>query len=223
MDFKLTSLDQNGNGISTFGISDLFISDNYTIRNIVKLTVGVKIPFNKANKKYDGWPLPMDYQSSLGTFDMIMGFSFKIKRLQLVTALQYPLSQNKNEFIAGAGYHPIKLELGDFIATSGFKRSGDVLLRVSYPLTLNSTFKITPSLLPIYHLAKDKYIDELGYIHEIAGSDGLTLNVNVYLDYDISSKSALQLNFGAPLIVRKVRPDGLTRSFIGNLEYRFRF
>ena len=32
-----------------------------------------------------------------------------------------------------------------------------------------------------------------------------------------------EFNLGTPLIVRDARPDGLTRSIVLNLEYKFRF
>jgi hypothetical protein len=58
---------------------------------------------------------------------------------------------------------------------------------------------------------------------EIIGSQGLTLNGNTYIDYEFNSKNIIQLNLGMPVIVRDARPDGLTRSFIANLEYRIKF
>ena len=72
-------------------------------------------------------------------------------------------------------------------------------------------------------MTNDKYTDELNVEKEILGSQGLTLNGNIYFDYEVDSKNALQLNLGAPFIVRDSRPDGLTRSFIANLEYRIKF
>jgi hypothetical protein len=72
-------------------------------------------------------------------------------------------------------------------------------------------------------LTNDKYTDELEVEREIIGSQGLTLNGNVYLDYEINRKHLVQFNVGMPFIVRDSRPDGLTRSFIANLEYRIKF
>jgi hypothetical protein len=75
-----------------------------------------------------------------------------------------------------------------------------------------------PSILPIYHLKNVKYTDKFNVINEIRGSQGLTLNGNIYLDYKIKSKNIIQINMGMPFIVRDARPDGLTRHFIANLE-----
>jgi hypothetical protein len=221
LDAKLTTLAQNGNGISVFGLSDIFVNANYKASEKLRFTFGTKIPLSKANKTYENTPLPMDYQSSLGTFDLIFGIGYEIKKIQIVAAIQQPFIQNDNEFIATN--YPINSQLSTFQSTNKFERSGDVLLRVSYPMHINSKLKLTPSILPIYHLTNDKYTDAFNVKQEIKGSQGLTLNGNAYLDYEINSKNSIQLNMGIPFIVRDTRPDGLTRSFIANIEYRIKF
>lgn len=221
LDVKLTALLQTGNGISVFGLSDLYLNTNYNINKNAKFTIGLKIPLTNGNRKIDGIALPMDYQASLGTLDFIVGFGYQIKKLQLVAAFQQPLTQNQNAFLAGD--YPITSELSAFQSTNKFKRSGDVLLRVSYPINLGKKFKITPSILPIYHLTKDRYFDRFANEIIIPNSEGLTLNGNVYFDLTLNEKNALQLNAGMPFVVRASRPDGLTRSFIINLEYRAKF
>jgi len=221
LDVKLSSLSQNGNDISVIGISDVYLNTNYNLNENLKMTVGIKIPLTDGNRKKDNLSLPMDYQSSLGTLDLIMGVGYQIGNLQFIAAIQHPLTQNSNEFIAED--YPGNSKLREFQSTNKFKRSGDILLRASYPITLNNKLDLTLSILPIYHLNNDKYTDTLGEEIVIDGSQGLTLNGNVYLDYSIDTKNVLQLNAGAPFIVRDARPDGLTRSFIVNLEYRIKF
>jgi hypothetical protein len=220
-DTKLTSLAQSGNGIAAFGLGDLFITGNLKATEKFRLTLGAKIPLTNGNKKDGNLPLPLDYQSSLGTFDFIAGVGYRIDKLQLVFALQQPLSQNKNAFLAEN--YPEASPLRAFQSTNQFNRKGDVLLRLSYPIQLAPKFTLVPSLLPIYHLGTDRYTNNLDMSKEIVGSDGLTLNGNAYLDYQFNAKNALQLNMGLPFIVRDARPDGLTRSFVANIEYRIRF
>lgn len=221
LDAKLTTLAQNGNGISGFGLSDIFLNANYKANDKLKITLGTKIPLSKANSKNNNLPLPMDYQSALGTFDLILGIGYEIKRLHIVAAIQQPLTQNKNQFLASN--YPINSELRTFQSTNKFERGGDVLLRLSYPMLLTSKLRLTPSILPIYHLSNDKYTDEFNIRKEITGSKGLTFNGNVFLDYEINRKNGIQFNMGVPFIVRDARPDGLTRSFIVNLEYILKF
>ena len=221
IDAKLTSLAQNGNDLAVFGLSDFFLNANYAPSENLKFTLGAKIPLTQANKSRNNLPLPMDYQSSLGTFDLIFGVGYAIKKIQFVAAIQQPLSQNNNQFFSSE--YPLLSNLSGFQSTNKFQRAGDVLLRISYPVTLTSKLKLTPSLLPIYHLTNDKYTDETNVQREITGSQGLTLNGNFYVDYDLNAKSIIQINVGMPFLVRASRPDGLTRSFIANLEYRIRF
>lgn len=221
VDAKLTTLSQSGNDISVFGLSDIYVNGNYKVGKNASFTLGFKIPLMDANKKENGLALPMDYQSSLGTFDLVFGIGYAIKKLQLLAAIQQPLTQNNNEFLSTL--YPSDSPLSEFQSTNQFKRSGDVLLRVSYPLNIGKKFVFTPSLLPIYHLKNDKFTDIDGIEKEIEGSQGLTLNWNTYFDYHFNHKNALQLSLGAPFIVRDARPDGLTRSFVANLEYRINF
>ncbi|MDZ4759258.1 MAG: hypothetical protein SGJ10_14115 [Bacteroidota bacterium] len=221
IDVKLTSLLQQGNNVLALGLSDIYLNANYKIAGRTRLTFGTKIPLTNGNQMKANLSLPMDYQSSLGTYDLTCGIGYEIKNIQLVAALQQPLTQNSNGFIAES--YPVNSALRAFQSTNKFKRSGDVLFRVSYPIMLGKKMKLTPSLLSIYHLSTDKFTDALGIVNDIKGSEGLTLNGNVYFDYDINKSNLLQLNLGVPFVVRDTRPDGLTRSFIVNLEYRIKF
>lgn len=221
IDLKVTSLSQNGNGISTLGLSDVYLTTNFKASKKLKIITGVKAPLTNGNRKKNSLPLPMDYQSSLGTFDLILGLGYQYKKLQILFGYQQPLTQNKNEFTA-ENYPPNSL-LRSFQSTRNFKRSNDILLRISYPFKLNNKLKFTPSLLPIYHLTNDKFTTISGEEKEIIGSQGLTLNGNAFFDYEINSSNAIQINAGMPFIFRDARPDGLTRHFVLNMEYKVKF
>ena len=221
LDIKATSLAQNGNNIDVWGLSDIYLNGHYKFGKSIRATLGAKIPLADGNRSLDGLPLPMDYQASLGTLDLIGGIGVSLGKLHLVGAFQQPLKQNKNSFLIGS--YPSNSPIRSFLSTNQFERAGDVLLRASYPVSIGEKFKFTPSVLPIYHLANDTYVNSSGTTQTISGSQGLTLNGNLYLDYAITSKSGLQLNAGMPFIVRESRPDGLTRSLVVNLEYGVRF
>jgi hypothetical protein len=218
IDVKLTTLAQSGRGISTFGLSDIFVNANYKTSEALAFTLGVKIPLLRSNTLLNSSPLPMDFQSSLGTFDLIAGIGYVMHGVQFIAALQQPLTQNSNQFLAST--YPSSSTLRAFQSTNRFQRGGDVLIRVSYPFALHEKLTLTPSILPIYHLQNDKYADESNIERDILGSRGLTLNANAYLDYMIDNTHSIQLSIGLPFIVRSARPDGLTRSFIANLEYK---
>ncbi|MFN5361229.1 MAG: hypothetical protein ACK5CC_10905, partial [Bacteroidota bacterium] len=202
VDAKITTLGQSGNDIAAFSVGDLFLNLNYRLTSQVQLTVGTKIPFSQANQSSNNLPLPMDYQSSLGTFDLILGLGYSLNKLQLVAAIQQPLSQNKNQFLSSA--YPINAPLRKFQSTNQFTRKGDVLLRIAYPVVLHSKLKMTASLLPIYHLGNDQFRDELNRLTDIQGSKGLTLNGNLFFDYALNATNSLQLSLGAPFVVRDV-------------------
>lgn len=218
---KITSLSQSGNTINTFGLSDIFLTSTYRPKENLTFTLGTKIPLTDGNSIKNGQFLPMDYQSSLGTLDLIAGIGYEIKKLQLTVALQQPLTQSNNQFISEN--LPENSVLRGFQTTNDFKRSGDLLFRASYPFKIGNKLQITPGLLNIYHLSKDKFTSDEGVQRTIEGSEGLTINGNLFFDYKLNESNGFQLSIGVPFLVRDVRPDGLTRSFVANLEYGFTF
>ncbi|MBU3699646.1 MAG: hypothetical protein FGM33_06495 [Candidatus Kapabacteria bacterium] len=220
-DAKVTSIAQSGNGIASFGLSDLYLNANIRLRESMVLTVGTKVPLSDAASESNDLPLPMDYQSSLGTFDVIVGVSYSLGSMQIVAAYQQPMTQNSNRFLASA--YPTESKLREFQSTNDFRRSADLLIRVSHPFVISDRVVVTPSVLPIYHVANDRFLDDQGIEREIAGSRGLTLNANLFADYTVSDQDVLRVSVGIPLVVRTARPDGLTRSIIAALEYRMGF
>ncbi len=219
----MTSISQSGNGISAYGLSDIFLTGNYKPNDNLKFTIGAKIPFTNGNNKRKNVSLPMDYQSSLGTVDFLVAFGFKLKKFQLALAVQQPITKNKNQF--DVSDYPINSPIRQFQSTRNFFvfAAATFFSRISRPIAFTSKMKFTPGLLPIYHLSNDSYTDSSGTKREIAGSAGLTLNGNISLDVELTTKSTLQFSAAAPFIVRDTRPDGLTRSLIGVIEYSVRF
>jgi hypothetical protein len=215
---KATFLAQIGSEVQTGNIGDIYITNGYSFFKDFNATLGIKMPLTDGNLTKDKNILPLDHQSSLGTVDLILGASYKIKNVQLALGYQQPLSQNRNQFSS----ENIIGTFENYQTTRSYKRAGDVMLRVSYPIDFHK-FKITPSVLPIYHLSNDLYTDATNVEREISGSQGLTVNGNVYFDYKLNNKNAFQFNFGMPFVTRIARPDGLTRSWIATLEYAFSF
>jgi len=221
IDFKSTALIENGNDINSSGFSDIFITGDYSLNKKTNFVLGVKIPLNNADKFENSLPLPMYYQTSLGTLDIIAGINTNIENLDISFALQQPLSQNDNQFFANE--YPSTSIISTFQSTNKFIRKGDILFRASYPFSAGNKFNITPGILPIFHLGNDEFTDTSGVKTEIDGSAGLTFNITLYIDYKIGRNSILQLNAGAPIINRNSKPEGLARSFVGSLNYTFLF
>lgn len=215
VDLKLNFYNQSADGISSAALSDIYWVSNFKINSSVKATAGLKIPLTDGNLKENGNPLPMDFQPSLGTLDLLLGISKRIEKFSFALAYQQPLTQNKNQFFAPTG--------SDFITTNKFERAGDLMLRASRFFEINNKLSLTPGLLSIYHLAEDKFTDLSNVVRNIDGSDGLTVNANAYFNYQLNQKSALEFSLGFPLAVRKARPDGLTRGLVANLEYKIAF
>lgn len=214
---KLLSAVHHGELSTTFGISDAVITTDYQLAEKLQLVAGMKIPFNDADKKKNDLSLPMAYQTSLGSTDMILGLSFIQNALIITTAFQQPLIQNRNGFDI-SDYSEEMLQ-GVYYSTNGYKRKGDVLLRISQHVRFrNNKYLFIPSILPIYHLGNDSYLDNTGSRIDIIDSGGLTLNLNVFLQYKLTSSTRIELSAGAPVIARKVRPDGLSKFAVG-VEY----
>lgn len=218
---KLTSISQSGSTATTTGLSDIFLSSTYLGVENTDFTLGLKIPLSDGNTKMDGLPLPLDHQTSLGTVDLILGVGYAIKRFKLSLGIQQPLTQNNNAFLSEE--YPEDSEFSAYQSTNNYIRKGDALLRVAYGIGNEDKLIITPALLAIYHLGNDEYTTVEGVQMAIDGSQGLTLNGNLFVGYSINPSNILEFSVGAPFITRKARPDGLTRKYVVTLEYRIKF
>lgn len=211
---------------NTNGLSDLLLSVNHAFDTKGKwqksFVVGFKIPFNKADLIANEIHLPMPYQTSLGTYDLVLGLNIVRGSFGISAAWQQPLSTtNENKFLPGD--YPNEPATLEYWPSNIFGRKGDALLRLSYNFNVKEKFSIRPSLLGIYHLANDTYLDINKTRRPIYNSAGLTLNGNVFVEYRMKNRNTLELILGAPFIVRDQRPDGLTRSFVAAVEYKFSF
>jgi hypothetical protein len=206
---------------SQFG--DAFLIGNYTFKEKNKkqwsALLGFKFPFTASNLKINGYSLPLDYQSSLGTIDLFLGTNLNYRKWDFNAALQLPVvNLNKNSYFKEYG------GTNDFPSTNLFERKPDALLRATYSIkTPNTKFTFKPNVLFIYHLGKDSFENIFGQRENIKGSDGLTINGNIITSYSITKQSSLELSLATPFVVRDIRPDGLTRSFVLGLQYQYSF
>jgi hypothetical protein len=202
---------------------DAFLIGNYTFKenNNKQWSVltGFKFPFTASNLKINGYSLPLDYQSSLGTIDLFLGTNLNYKKWDFNAALQFPvINLNKNSYFKEYG------GTNDFPSTNLFERKPDALVRVTYSIkTPNKKFTFKPNVLFIYHLGEDSFENIFGQKERIKGSEGLTINGNLISSYAVSKQSSLELSLATPFVVRDIRPDGLTRSFVLGLQYQYSF
>ncbi len=198
---------------NTHGPSDLLLSMSYNFLKYFTMTGGVKVPLSDANKKIDGQPLPMNYQTSLGTTDIMLGFGYRIKRFSFTAGYQQPVTHNSNKFLASD--YPVDSPDNKYYSTRNYDRAGDIMLRASVRAVQAKKFIFNAGILPIYHLQNDTYQEPDGERVTINGSQGLTLNLNANLQYQFLPDQLLELIIGAPVVSRKVRPDGLSTFAIG--------
>jgi len=224
---KITGNYASGNLGSAGGAGDLFLSSTYLFNSKKKtknsFTLGVKLPLNAGDLRFENNPLPMQYQSSLGTVDLIIGYKLGVKRLSVNFAWQLPLTgRNRNTFLPQYLNTPAAYA---YAPSNDFNRKGDVLLRIAYQIISKDKWKWNSSLLSIYHLGEDTYVDRniSNKPVNIAGSEGLTVNITSMFAYKINKVITIGLSGGLPLVVRKVRPDGLTRAFALTPEINFNF
>lgn len=211
---------------NTNGLTDLFLSVNHAFDIKGKwqksFVAGLKLPFDGADISDNGIHLPMPYQTSLGTTDLVLAINYNRKNFGATLAVQQPLKPiNENKFLPGDyPSQPLALK---YWPTNEFSRKGDIVGRVSYNFKVKEKFSVRPSLLGIYHEANDTYVDNNKVRRAIFNSKGLTLNANVFVDYRLKNGSGFELSLGTPFIIREQRPDGLTRSFVASIEYQFSF
>lgn len=222
---KLTANYASGGLGTARSLGDLYFSSSYQFSKSSKwnktFTIGIKVPLNNSNLKAEDKALPMGYQSSLGTLDFIVGFTITNNRWIFSSGYQQPISNpNGNTFLPEIWNTE---EAYKFSPSNLFHRKSDVLLKAGYKINSLKKLKINLGFLAIYHLTNDVYTSmDLEQI-EIVGSEGLTLNATLNAVYNISSKFSLALTAGTPLIVRDIRPDGLTRSLVLSPEIIIKF
>lgn len=217
---KFTSNLANGSFGTLTNVGDIFVTGNYKFNpesNHWKWsgTLGIKIPLTAANDKINNVSLPMPYQSSLGTFDIISGVDVNIGKLDFNAAVQIPLNDNKNSYLAALA------PTDKFDSTNLFHRKSDVLLRSAYTFLLaDDKLTLRPNVLFIYHLGNDSYENQFGNRVMINNSEGLTINGNLIANYKLGDNSSIETSLATPFVVRQVRPDGLTRAFTIGLSFK---
>jgi hypothetical protein len=166
-------------------------------------------------------PLPMPYQTGLGTTDLLLGSIYRYKRWSATLAYQHVLTQaNNNGF--RRDLWPANSDAQGYFESDGLERGNDLVMRLQYAFKFGR-FGLQPGLLGIQRLSEDTRINMEGVRVNAEGSSGLTLNATVDARFAISEHWMLELTYGSPLIVRPERPDGLTRFRVVNVALAYRF
>ncbi len=188
-------------------------------------TLGAKIPTNDANfKNNTDLALPMYYQTSLGTYDVIAGISFINKKFLFAAGIQHPFNQIDNGFKWGAWKeHPLTEIANEYPVSQFLDRGTDVMLRAEYNLRF-SKWAVNIGVLPIFRLRADEITSpKTGERVEIKDSKGAAVSGLIGGTYNFSVRSSLKLLLGKQLEKRYTNPDGLSREYVNTITYQYRF
>jgi len=220
------------------GIGDISLSVTHNIKKFDKFelnaTLGMKIPSNNSDLKSqgrmrplsEGLVLPMYYQISLGSWDIVAGASIINQKWLFAIGYQNALTANNNTF-KQAEWAPPVYPSEDYIAkyteATKLKRGSDIMLRVERNFRF-TRYSFNIGLLPIYRITHDQILDESTneYV-KLDKTTGLALSVVGGLSYNFNINNALKFTYGQKLRWRKVNPDGLTRRSLVIIAYLFRF
>jgi len=213
----------SGNLGNTNGIGDLTLSMSYIAINKKKTSLsfvgGVKIPTNNSNFSKNGKPLPMVYQTSLGSNDILLGANYRFKKWDFTLAYQHAFNANENEYLHSALNEGV---YNTYFESNKFKRADDGVFRINRSYLFKKV-TLTTGMLFIYHLKNDTYVNSLGNRVSFKDSEGLTLNLNFAAITPIYKKVDFTFIAAAPIVRRKARPDGLTREYViaAGVKYNF--
>lgn len=220
---------------NTTGIGDIslcFTRNIYSSEKFdISISLGSKIPTNQSDKTENGKPLPMYYQTSLGTYDGIAGISLVNKKWLFATGIQVPFNTNNNQFLWGKwsewwreGNNLVEdsIYLHKYAKANQLKRGIDVMLRIERNFRF-SRLNFSVGLLPIYRITNDKIKDAVGNELKPQGAKGLALSAIGTVGYSFNVKSGIKLLVGHKIIQRDENPDGLTRELVSSLTYFYRF
>lgn len=201
---------------------NLYTSDKYDIN----LSVGGKIPSNNADKKStEGNPLPMYYQTSLGTYDCIGGVSIISRNWLFATGFQIPLNRNNNNFLWGNWVSTDTAELAyitQYARAKQLRRGTDVMLRAERNFRF-SRFNFSVGLLPIFRIYHDEITLSDNTHERPEGAMGLALSAIGTAGYRFNVRSGVKALIGHKIVNRSNNPDGLTRELVTTLSYVYRF
>jgi hypothetical protein len=209
---------------NTQGAGD--ISYAYThallVKNTYQLsaTLGGKIPTNIADKlSADGRPLPMYYQTSLGTYDIVAGLSFITRNWLLATGYQQALNSNQNEFRWSEWNGSTQLATAmQYPPSWNLKRGKDIMFRIERNFR-STKWNAYVGLLTIYRISKDVISKGTDVTRiEVAGTTGPAITALTGIGYHFSTRVALKGMLGVRLHSRDSNPDGLSREFVSSLS-----
>ena len=207
-----------GNLGYTSGIGDMILSVSQDFFRDKKFqisgVIGGRLKTNNSNFSFDNQPLPMAYQTSLGTYDIILGSQYTRVKWNLYIAYQHPFGRNESEYLVPEyETNPDK----QYFESAYLKRGDDLYLRAQYNISLKKYNSIKFNLLTIYRIQKSDIIKNNENII-LESSNGLTVNPGIIYSKQLKNNRELSFLFAFPIIDRAYRADGLTRNIVFGLR-----
>jgi len=222
VDLKIPYIIVTGDLANTDGIGDISLSVSQRIiqdsKMQILLTVGTRLKTNNADRSNANLPLPMPFQTSLGSNDLLIGLTSNYFDWQFSIGYQHPFGRNNNGFLRSLW--PENNEAQEYFESNQLKRGDDVAIRVEKRFD-GQRLDFFLGILGLYRIQKDEIIKE-GRIVQLSRSSAPTVNLNGTLVYQLSPKINLRMTYGNPIVWRKSRADGLERvfSFTSGVEFR---
>lgn len=225
---KLPYQSVSGRLADTQGLGDISLCLTRSIYSSeaydINFSLGTKLPTNKSDKDENGYPLPMYYQTSLGSYDFIAGVSLISRKWLFATGVQHAFNENGNQFLwtAWQGGPEDITYIQKYDNAKELKRGTDIMLRVERNFRY-SRLNFTVGLLPIYRITQDEITDGTGERVRPEGTTGLALSGIFTTGYNFNVQSGIKLLIGHKITQRDENPDGLTRELVTTLGYYYRF
>lgn len=218
----------SGSLANTNGLADISYSYTHTLltKNTYQLmgTLGGKIPTNHSDKEsLDGRPLPMYYQTSLGTYDIVAGLSFITRKWLVATGYQQALNETGSQFRwsdwAGS---PDNAKALEYPVSRNLQRGKDVMFRVERNFR-STKWNVYLGVLTIYRITKDEVAKgkEENRV-KVEATTGAAITGLTGIGYRFSTSVAIKGMFGLKIINREHNPDGLSRDYVSSLSIEIR-
>ena len=226
--FKLPYQKVSGTLGDNSGLGDISVSFTRNLLSKSKWdlngSLGAKIPTgNSRARDENGLTLPMYYQTTLGSYDLIAGLSLLSRKWLFAVGYQQALTSNENDFTYGEWVtFQDKEYLGGYDVGIGLRRGVDVMLRIERNFRfVNYSFNV--GLLPIYRLSEDRGIIRTRENGADIQTSGLALSALAGFTYQFDVNNGVKFIYGYKLVDRPTNPDGLTRDWVVNVTYEVRF
>ena len=220
------------------GMGDISLSVTHNVHHFknfeLNATFGLKIPSNKSDIQSQGrnrplsigLVLPMYYQVSLGSWDVVAGASLINENWLFAIGYQNALTANNNTFEQDewdAPVYPSEEYIALYDEATKLKRGSDIMFRVERNFRF-ARYNFNVGLLPIFRVSKDRIIDEVTneYV-KLEGTTGLALTALFGVGYNFNINNTVKFTYGKKLTDREINPDGLTREEVMIIAYLFRF